>query len=172
MGRARTILEDLCQRGDNVWQTGMLSLYAVSIGKVLEAWSQERKSEIIRKNAARGLVLLDHAVLDDYDLALWRVPVDLDFAPTGILHAVSINSEEHDPTERDVQMVKFPGSSLRHLPVASISDILRGWIRDYGKLAIGTAELRKLNIYRRLLLKQGFTITDMSGNPDRGFYVE
>jgi len=170
--KARDIIQQLCREGDNVWQTGMLGLWASTIKKLLETWTPKRKQSIVRKNAERHQELVDHVVLDDYDLTLWYTPVSIDFEPSGHLFAVAINSEQHDPTDELPQRLKFPGSSLRHLPITSIAGVLRRWINDYGKLAIGTVELRKLEIYKKLLQKHGFKITDMRDTPNAGFFIE
>ena len=169
--KVRDILEVICRNGDNVWQTGMLGLRSASIIPLLEAWTQQSKQQIVSKNADKGITLIDHVVLDDYDLSLWRVPVVTDFKPSGVLYAVAINSEQHGPTEEAPQRIHFPGSSLRHLPVTSVAKVLRNWIETHGKLAIGTVERSKLNAYRRIL--RDFKITDMSSeDPNYGFFIQ
>jgi len=173
MSSAREILEHLCSEGDDVWQTGMLGLMSTTIFPILEAWSDHRKVEIVKKNDRKGIKLIDHVVIGDYDITLWRVPVETDFYSTGILWAVSINSDQHDPSDANVQTLKFPGSSLRHLPADSISEVFRGWIEEYGKLAVGTVSLDRLLLYRRICVREGFRVTDMNPNlPRAGFFIE
>lgn len=168
---SRRIIEDLCLNGDNVWQTGMAALRLATIVPLLEAWTPERKSEIVAANAAKKdrIILIDHAVLDNYDLTLWKIESDKEpFAP--FFYAVSLNSEQHDPTDAATQVVKIPGSSLRHLPVSSIADVLRRWVGDYGEVVVGSVNPRKMRAYRRLL-KDTFTIRDLPGGSDQGFYI-
>ena len=133
---ARKIIEQLCSSGDDVWQRGYLHLYGSTIGPILEAWSPESKDRIVQDNARKGVRLIDHVVLDDYDLTLWKVPVNpakVLSAPSGVLWSVAVNSEQHDPTQLATQHAKFPGSSLRHTPASSFVQVLRDWIADYGK---------------------------------------
>lgn len=171
---ARQLIEQLCRVGDNVWQTGYIQLHGATIGPLLEAWSADRKAEIVRKNTEKGNELIDHVTLGDYDLTLWRVPVDpkqVYHAENGFIFAAAINNDDHDPTDFQTQVTKFPGSSLRHAPVSSVVDVLRRWVQDHKRVAVGTINARKNAIYRRLLTKY-FTISDLMPEAARGFYVE
>jgi len=142
------------------------------VTRILESWTEARKKEIVDRMAARKTELMDHVVLSDYDLTLWRVPVNKDFYPSGVLFSVAINSEQHDPHDEKEQHTHFPGSSLRHLPFTSIKSVLQKWIGDYGQLAIGSVERHKLHAYKRMLEKSGFKIEPMfSDNFDYGFFV-
>lgn len=171
--RAKEILERLCQQGDDVWQTQMLGLRALCTEQLQEAWSALQKAGIVKQMAMRGGRLLDHVVLNDFDMTLWSIPIDKEFDPSGVINAVSINSEEHDPTDPETQHIKFPGSSLRHLPISSMMEVLNHWVKDYGRLVIGSVNLKKLNIYRKICQRHGFKITNLDqGRPEAGFFVE
>lgn len=117
---------------------------------------------------------MDHVVLDDYDLSLWKIPAHKDIDPGGILYVVSLNSEQHDPGDEKEQRTKFPGTSARHLPYTTVVRVLRDWVKHYGKIAVGSLTVKKLSAYRVFLQNKmpECTFTDMvSGEPDYGFFI-
>jgi hypothetical protein len=169
--KAREIIETLCREGDDVWSTHLLSLKS-HLRVILEAWSKERKQEIVDKMSKKGIHLVDHTVFGDYDIVLWKVPVSLDFDSSGVLYAASVNSEQHDPTDIKSQFTKYPGSSLRHIPAKSLIDVLRSWIKDYGKIGIGTGNVVKLASYKKMLSSHFKTISfDPSNEESSGFWI-
>jgi len=170
MVTAREIIEALCEEGDNAWQTGILGLHA-QLRVIMEAWTAGRKSEIVSQMQGKAKII-DHAVFKDYDLVLWEVNgVAADLSPTGTMYAVSLNSGQENPTDPDTQRVKFPGTAIGHVPGSSMVEVLKKWVDEYGRIAIGTVALNRLNIYRKIL-SRFFKINDIiPGEPDRGFYI-
>ena len=169
---SKEIIERLCADGDNVWQTGDLSLRR-QLAIIIEAWTDGTKNIIVNKMAGKGDIV-DHAVFGDYDLVLWKVHgVDTGLDPRGFMFAISINSGQNDPTDPNTQRVKFPGTFIGHIPGSSMTEILQKWIDSYGRIAVGTVDFSKLQSYRNILSWAGFTITDIiAGEPNRGFYIE
>lgn len=167
---AHEIVERLCEEGDNVWQTGMSSLHA-QLAVIMEAWTQGRKEEIVNKMRGKGDII-DHAVFGDYDLVLWKIDgVDPDLDPRGFMYAISLNSGQNDPTDPATQRVKFPGTFIGHIPGSSMVEVLRKWVDRYGKIAVGTTALQKLDSYRRILSHSFNTSDVVLGKPRQGFYV-
>lgn len=168
---AREILEKMCMGGDDAWQSSMLGLRA-QLNRILESWSAERKKEIVDRESKRGKELIDHAVLGDYDVVLWKIPCHADFVPEKFFYTVSINSGQSDPNDPDTQRVRFPGTMIGHMPGKSMLETLAGWVDSYGHIAVGTVALDKLRKYRVMLSKY-FSVEPFDKDyPDQsGFWI-
>lgn len=136
-----------------------------------EAWSDKRKKEVEDEMVRRGLALVDHRVLSDYDLALWR-------GTGGLLagvYTVSINNGQYDPGDYFTQ--KFGRSYKPDAPAlrsknAEILKILHEWATKYGKIFVSSVDADKLKAYRRILSRD-FSIVDFNpAVPMEGFFIQ
>lgn len=110
------------------------------VEKLAEAWSSDKKDEVINQGKKRNLRLVDHAIIGDYDLCLWQEK-DAD-------HYVSINNAQHSPLSPEAQQGKFASRYLT-FPTNMIKEILSKWTRTYGVLIIGSCiESRNRSYYK------------------------
>ena len=68
-----------------------LSQFAASL---VEAWTPEEERKAVGDAAKHGMTMVDHAVIGNYDLVLWK-------SPPGVMvgYAVSINNSGHSPAD-------------------------------------------------------------------------
>ena len=130
------------------------------VRQLLEAWTPETKARIIAQMNARQAGLVEHVTIEDYDLALWHYRT-LD------LYAVSLNSEQADPTTPEGQTHHPKAQFLKFGRVAAQ---LLEWTRKYGKLLIGSVDPEKTAQYKRLL-SNWFLIATWTEYPSAGFFI-
>ena len=143
--RARELVEQVILNQDP-FGTHIAALQQIPRALV-EAWTPDRKSEIVQKAARNGLDLVDHAVAGDYDLTLWHTR-----AMEGYEHAymVSINNAQHDPLEATTQQGKFAATANR-LPLRTIKNKLEDWVESYGPILVGSYIPDRNPLYLRLV---------------------
>ena len=91
--------------------------------------------------------MIDHAIIGDYDLVLWKAP---EAAGSGCL--VSINNSGHSPVDKDTQLKKFKGQQA---PLVELKAKLNQWIDTHDSLIIGSY-IEKRNILYLKLFKRLF----------------
>ena len=129
------------------------------VGDLLEAWTPERKEQIMGRMKERGAALVDHVQIGDYDLVLWHYVAN-------DIYAASLNSQE-DPTELTGQ-IRQPKAQRLHWGGVVLQ--LRMWVERYGKLLIGSTLESRTQQYRRRLYRN-FLVADWKEHPDAGFYI-
>jgi len=124
---------------------------AIPVKLVTEAWSPEKKAEIMADTGNRGYRMIDHLVMDDYDLVLWFL-TKVDSA-VNEPYVVSINNAQHDPTQPDEQAAHFSADS-GNLPIKAIKEKLMEWIAKYGSLAVCSYVPERNVLYYRMAKRQ------------------
>jgi len=131
-----------------------------------EAWTEQRKAEMVAKFTERGFTSVDHRVIGDYDLILWKCTKA--GASLGT-YSVSINSGQHDPGDFRTQSTKQAGKTTAAL--SGVINALIEWVELYGKILIASVDYRKLKHYRSILSRY-FLIANYDDNsPDNLFYI-
>jgi hypothetical protein len=125
-----------------------------------EAWTSQRKAEITQRMSEKGVDLIDHAQIGDYDLALW-------YFKKQEWYAVSFNSGQEDPNDFFSQTRTTRPQRVRWGEVASK---LHEWVRQHGKLLISSVVPERIGQYRRIL-SHYFLIGDWNEYPGRGFFL-
>ena len=121
---------------------GVLRLAASMIVRdLLEAWTPERKAQIIQSMRERKAELISHEQIGDYDLTLWH------YTQFGY-YAAALNSGQEDPTTVHGQLTAPKSQRLQWRNVVAV---LRGWTRQYGKILIGSADVDRIGQYKRML---------------------
>jgi hypothetical protein len=144
---------------DDVHGANRVTAYQV-IQDLVEAWTPERKAEMIRSMASRDADLVEHAVIGDYDLTLW-------FYRRFELYAASLNSGQEDPLSLDGQAKNPKPQALKWISVVSR---LQDWVKTYGRILVGSTDSAKTEQYRRLLARH-FLIAEWSDHPGAGFFI-
>lgn len=123
------------------------SRYALSqfAARIFEAWAPEKKREIVRDAADQGNELVDHLVVGDYDLCLWKSPVVGDEKQA---YLVSINNAQHDPLSPEAQQGSYKTGST--FPMMMIKEIVTRWARRYGALIIGSYIEERNSLYLKM----------------------
>ena len=141
---------------------------------IVEAWhGTPREAAILKRNQERtGSTLKDHALIGDYDLALWLTPCSPALDPTETMLVVSLNSGDFDPGDKREHFNKKP---FGNLDFEKVVQTLISWVDKYGKIAVGSANIRRLKTYEKLtkrLLPVGYATSPiLSHNVDAGFYI-
>jgi hypothetical protein len=138
----------------------MFALQAVEQLLLDEAWTPERKAEIVQRMSDDKKELVEHTVIGDYDLTLWHYTV------SG-WYVVGLNSGQEDPTTMLGQERKPKSSYLAWNKVVSI---LRQWVLVHGKIIVGSSHPEKTEAYRRLLTRY-FLVAEWSEHPGAGFFL-
>ena len=167
--KARRLLEDLVLRDDGF---GIARLNATLIPEsiVTEAWSPEKKEQMIKKGDGLGFHMVDHVITGDYDLALWHTS-KLEGYPHA--YVVSINNAERDPLDAANQKTKFATHTQFHLN--DIKAKLAEWVNDYGSVLIGSVDTTRNERYYRLIARtmRGYKLSPYWQNNLRyGFKLE
>jgi hypothetical protein len=141
--------------------------------RVAEAWTPQRKEEIIQKMRQRKLELRDHAQIGDYDIALWTgAEIDREFFGVASANFVSLNVGQHDPGDAAVQMADTESGSI---PIKAIAKKLAEWAQRHGKLAVSSyVPDRTAKYYRWVirLIPNCRVSWIRPDQPEYGFYVE
>ena len=111
---------------------------------LLEAWTPEDKKRVVIQGAGRGMTLVDHAVIGDYDLALWHADREGDIYKP---YMVSINNSGHSPLDPDAQLKKFKG---KQAPLVELKAKINQWIDAYDSLIIGSIVPKRNVLYLKL----------------------
>ena len=143
--RARWLVERMLTGEDpfNVvfWAAGAIPVFIVT-----EAWTQERKAEIRQYGQQMGYMLVEHAVIGDYDLTLWHTE-KIEYPG----YVVGINSGQHNPLEREAQVTKQTAGG--HISLRMVQRTVAGWLHDYGPLVIGSVVPERNESYLLMLKK-------------------
>jgi len=119
--------------------------HAIPLCILYEAWSPERKEEIIKHGRELGYGLVEHAVIGEYDLTLWHSD------KTEPPYLVALNSAYHDPLNHDTQEQKQVAG--RGMAIKTMKRVLFGWVQEYGPLVIGSVMTEQTARYLRLVRK-------------------
>jgi hypothetical protein len=138
---------------------GMSRVSTIMILEMLEAWTPEKKDEIVKAMADRAN-LVDHVVIGDYDLVLWHYREMNEYA-------ASINSGQEDPTTVIGQKRRPPAG---HVDWYDVVSQLQTWVRQHGRILIGSTVKERTNKYRRLLNRH-FLIGEWTDHPNAGFFI-
>jgi len=163
---ARRLVETMLS-GDDPFNLSLAQAAWIPVAIVIEAWTPERKREILRQANQLGYTSKEHEVIADYDLSLWHTD-KLGFPA----YVVGINTGQHNPLEFGVQVVKQLAG--RALPLHAIKKILERWIHDYGSLVVGSVVSERNELYLRLVrhLFPDMSIEPYYGNDFRyGFKI-
>lgn len=120
---------------------------------ISEAWTAARKKEVIANASKIGYSLIDHVVLGDFDITLWKVGEEQaqskDFPPV-----VAINNSQYDPSDPNVQDSDNLLVSLA-IPRRDVTIRLKQWIEKHGSLIVGSVvpsrNPRYLTLFKKLL---------------------
>jgi len=118
--------------------------------RLQEAWSREKKAEIVAKEKAKGHDLAAHEIFGDYDLTLWRVPTH-----RGTYLMVGLNGGEWDPTDLNTQ--KQPAGHGR-IPFQPICKKISEWVDAHGSVVVGSAVQGKTKLYLKWLTRLGYRL--------------
>ena len=140
-------------------------------GMLFEAWNIATKQKVIDYAKTFDMELEDHVVAGDYDISLWTMPHGCN-DPDGnkVSYGIAINSCQHNPLDPATQYTKYPGSSLKSLPIKSVLQVIYKWVNRYGQLFVGSGDLRKLEIYKSLLEKR-FNIKYFNTSHGSPFFI-
>jgi|ERR1051326_2874486 hypothetical protein len=127
---------------------------------LLEAWTSEKKAEIVARMKERHADLVEHDVAGDYDLTLWH------YTREGY-YVVAINSGQEDPTTVSGQEAE---PRAQRLPWKKMTSTLSRWVRRYGKLLVGSTDPEKTDQYKKLLSRY-FLLGIWSEHPQGGFFI-
>ena len=147
--------EEFCADAFGVYRMTAITTVKRLLG---ESWTDARKDEIIQQ-MSKEADFIDRVVVGDYDLVLWKFH--------GGYYAVSINSGQEDPTSIEGQK-RHP--SPQKFPFEEVVLQLRQWVRQYGKLLIGSSKIVRIQQYRRMLLRY-FLIGEWGEHPSAGFFI-
>ena len=117
-----------------------LSQFAASL---VEAWTPEEERKAVGDAAKHGMTMVDHAVIGNYDLVLWK-------SPPGVMvgYAVSINNSGHSPADKDTQLSKFHGEVA---PLTQLRAKINEWIDLHGTLVVGSYVPKRNALYLKLI---------------------
>ncbi len=139
---AKRLVETLLSARDPfnlaLWQAGWIPLFIV-----MEAWTPERKREVISQAANLGCRYVEHIQSGDYDISLWW-STDLS------CHVVGINNGQHSPFEAEAQTTRQL-DTVSHLPLGAIRRTLQSWLDEYGPLIVGSVVPERNEFYLRLV---------------------
>ena len=139
---------------------------------LIEAWSPDKKREVVQQAARNSTDLVDHLVVGDYDLTLWHTR-----KMQGYDHAylVSINNAQHNPLTAADQLGDFRATASR-LPLRAIKDKLVDWVDSYGPVFIGSYIPSRNALYKKLVKKllPSYTISQIhpGDNYEHGFRLD
>lgn len=127
---------------------------------LLEAWTPERKDRIIKSMTAREAEFIEHIVIGDYDLTLWRYRKLNEYG-------ISLNSGQEDLTTLSGQKKHPKAQQIRWYDVVTQ---LQLWVNTYGRLLVGSTVKDRTDQYRRLLTRH-FLTAEWSEHPNAGFFL-
>ena len=116
-----------------------LSQFAASL---VEAWTPEEERAVVGQAARQNMTMVDHAIIGDYDLVLWKAPPG---AVVGYL--VSINNSGHNPLNKAEQISKFKGKAV---PLTKLKAQINTWLEAYDTLVIGSYVSKRNILYMKL----------------------
>lgn len=121
------------------------------LSSITEAWSRKRKDEIVAKEKAKGHELVEHAIMGEYDLTLWRVPTH-----DGVYLLVALNGGQADPT--DISAQQYTAQTYGQIPWQTISRQIAKWVDAYGSVVVGSAVEAKTKRYLKWLTRLGYRL--------------
>lgn len=78
-------------------------------------------------------------------------------------YVVGFQYQGEDFTEEDTQYSDVV-TNVNLKDLAKIPPRLRQWVNEHGEIIIGSHNLNKLNVYKRLFQRYNYNITDISNN--------
>ena len=119
-----------------------------SLRYILGAWSEETKQQITEKQIEKGVSLVTHVVVEEFDLVLWQTPIrDFPF------YFVTLNVGQYDPFDQGTIESTVPQEKQRGYKDAleRIVTTLVNWVDEYGRIAVGSSNVRKRDRYMSIL---------------------
>jgi hypothetical protein len=161
------------------WVDNLLGCCRVAsiASKVVAAVDPEQKQRVLNHAEDKGLELVDHKVVGDFDLALFHYR-NTHLFPAAPDYIVALSSGPHDPF--DDAIIQETQRTTNYSPIkqslSEVAQILEGWLVTYGKLAAGSANKRKQDLYRLILSKllplRSFELAVDPDHPEFGFYIK
>lgn len=147
--RARQIVEEAISGPDpfNISKAAAAEFPVIILS---EAWSPEKRKEVLAHAQESGYDMVDHLITGDYDLVLWHTD-KIQNNPNA--YVVSINNAEHDPLSAEAQQTKQL-DTVQALPRDVIKEKVAEWVSKYGSVIIGSVmterNFRYLKMFKRM----------------------
>ena len=141
---------------------------------IMAAWSDETKAKITEEQLKRGAKIVEHELVDDFDLVLWENTS----IPGVTFYVVSLNIGQYDPFDQELAKQSIPAEKHRkpQETIKSMVSVLERWIGKYGRLTIGSSNEKKFWQYLKLLVpslvEKGLKVEHINeANPNLGVFL-
>lgn len=115
----------------------------------------------IEKEKLLGWDVVEHTIVDNYDLVLFRSRVVHNYNGCQEIYQIGIQKVGMDFTDATQQLTKYPLDKQRGFSdsLMELRNVVQGWLNRYSCVFIGSVSDQKLEKYRRILTRLNFKLT-------------